>query len=141
MAAVRITVEFEGAEHTLAFARSSEAVSVERALCIACGVPWGSVTRLVDATGAVYAVDPALFPDGKKLMLEVVAVPREPPQAARLACLGRREAITRPRYCGASLMCWRCLTLGSLRGMHRAARATSPNASAAPRGTRGECAE
>jgi hypothetical protein len=78
MAAVRITVGYDGAEHTLVFARNSEAVSVERAICIACGAPWGSVTRLVDQTGAVYSVDPALFPDGKKLMLEVVAVPREP---------------------------------------------------------------
>ena len=77
MAAVRITVEYEGAEHTLAFARNSEAISVERAICIACGVPWGSVTRLVDATGAVYSADPTLFPDGKKLALEVVAIPRE----------------------------------------------------------------
>lgn len=76
MAAVRITVEYEGAEHTLAFARNSEAISVERAICIACGVPWGSVTRLVDATGAVYSADPTLFPDGKKLALEVVAIPQ-----------------------------------------------------------------
>ena len=78
MAAVRITVGYAGAEHTLAFARNSEAVSVERAICVACGVPWGSVTRLVDQSGAVYSADPSLFPDGKKLMLEVVAVPREP---------------------------------------------------------------
>lgn len=76
MAAVRITVQFEGAAHTLAFARNSEAVSVERAICVACGVPWGSVTRLVDQSGAVYSADPTLLPDGKKLMLEVVAVPQ-----------------------------------------------------------------
>ena len=82
MAAVRITVQFEGAAHTLAFARNSEAVSVERAICVACGVPWGSVTRLVDQSGAVYSADPTLLPDGKKLMLEVVAVPREPTHAA-----------------------------------------------------------
>jgi hypothetical protein len=80
-ASVRITVGFEGVERTLAFSRSSQAISVERAICIACSVPWGSVTRLVDATGAVYPADPALFPDGKRLQLEVVAIPREIPPA------------------------------------------------------------
>lgn len=97
--AVRITLEFEGAEFTLAFNRASEAISVERTICIACGVPWGSVTRLVDATGAVYSADPALFPDGKRLQLEVVAIPREsPPDAVVVAVSFRRRRGCLPHF-------------------------------------------
>ena len=83
--ATRIVVCYENQEHTLAFNKGSDATVVDRAISIACGIPWGSVTRLVDASGAVYAADPALFPDGKRLNLEVVATPQPFDMPAPLA--------------------------------------------------------
>ena len=53
--ATRIVVCYENQEHTLAFNKGSDATVVDRAISIACGIPLGSVTRLVDASGAVYA--------------------------------------------------------------------------------------
>jgi hypothetical protein len=70
-----VVIEFEGAEQTIGFGKDSDAAVLERTICVACGVPWGSVTRLVDASGAVYGTEPALLPDGKRLLLEVLATP------------------------------------------------------------------
>eukprot|EP01050_Picozoa_sp_SAG11_P017522 SAG11_NODE_2536_length_3245_cov_3.417673_5_plen_206_part_00 len=70
-----IKVQFEGAEYAVQFSRTADAAAIERAICVACGVPWGSVTQLADESGAVYSVDAAAFPDGKELFLEVFATP------------------------------------------------------------------
>lgn len=76
-ATASIIVKFEGADHKIQFSRGSSGSAVERAICVSCGVPWGSVTQLVDASGVVYATDPAAFPDGKELVLQVFATPGE----------------------------------------------------------------
>jgi small GTP-binding protein len=72
---ISIVVKFDGASYVVKFSRYSEPSAVDRAISVACGVPWGSATQLVDDTGAVYATDPQSFPDGKELFLDVMAIP------------------------------------------------------------------
>jgi hypothetical protein len=77
MAGARQTVAltYDGTEYAIGFSRASAAASVEKTICITCGVPWGSSLRLADDAGKVYPINPAILPDGKRLSLSVGAEP------------------------------------------------------------------
>lgn len=69
---ITFNVSYLGAEHSVTFAQGAAACEVERAVCVACAVPWGSVLQLLDEARVVQAIDSKIV-HGAKLQLQVVA--------------------------------------------------------------------
>ncbi len=59
---VQITVAHEKNDHPVAFGSLWPAWAIERAICTACKVPWGSVIQIMDEEGVIHVIDAVLLP-------------------------------------------------------------------------------
>ena len=69
---VAISVTYGGYNNEVDFSAQAAPSEVERAVCVACSVAWGSVFSLVDADGVHHVVDNSLS-DGSQLDLQLVS--------------------------------------------------------------------
>ena len=88
---VSIVVVHEGAEHEVQFRTAFPPWAVERAVCTACCVPWGSVVQLVDDEGVVYVIDGNL-PNGSRLSLQLAATSDPVPMSETVKTINMIDA-------------------------------------------------
>ena len=77
---VQITVAHETDDHPVAFGSLWPAWAIERAICTACKVPWGSVIQIMDEEGVIHVID-GNIPTGTRVTLQLAATSEPVPMS------------------------------------------------------------